>query len=150
MKRLLASIALAAGLVAGIGPAAVAAPTPTLPCPGFKVEYQVTGGGSEHILPGDRITLVSTNTTITLTGPSGTSVTYVINGTNHSQSLPGGGTTVTLTGRNLVLVPKANGHPVGIFLTVGTVSFTLNKNGSERTLFSGQGQVTDVCQLLAP
>jgi hypothetical protein len=150
MKRLLAPIALAAALVAGVGPAAVAAPTPTLRCPDFKVTYEVAGGGSAHILPGDRITLVSTNTTITLTGPSGESVTYVINGSNHSQTLPDGGTEVTLTGRNLVLVPKANGHPVGIFLTVGTVSFVLNENGSERTLFSGEGQVTDVCQQLAP
>jgi len=51
---------------------------------------------------------------------------------------------------NTIIVPQANGHPAGLFFTKGTFSWTLNSDFSERTLFSGNGTVTDVCQLLAP
>lgn len=51
---------------------------------------------------------------------------------------------------NTIIVPEANGHPAGLFLTSGTFSWTLNPDGTERTLFSGTGKVTDVCALLAP
>lgn len=35
-------------------------------------------------------------------------------------------------------------------VTSGTFSWTLHPDGTERTLFSGTGKVTDVCALLAP
>ena len=74
----------------------------------------------------------------------------VITGTVHLTPLPDGGYAVTATGRNTIIVHQANGHPAGLFLTQGTFSWTLNSNFTERTLFSGNGTVADVCQLLAP
>jgi len=155
MKRWLAPIAITAGLVAGAGPAVAAAPTPvdvtfTWPCPGFDATLHATGKGGNINLPGDRVTLTGPGLRVTVTGPTGESVSYVITGATHIQNLHNGGQDVTATGRNVVLVPEANGHPAGLFLTVGTVSWTLNPDGSEKTLFSGQGKVTDVCQLVAP
>jgi hypothetical protein len=158
MKRWLAplTLAVAAGLAAGAGPAVAAAtPTPveftfTSPCPGFDATLHATGKGGTIDLPGDRQTLTGPNLRVTITGPTGTSVSYVITGATHVQNLPDGSQYVTATGRNVLLVPEANGHPAGLFLTIGTVSWTLNPDGSENTLFSGNGTVTDVCQLVAP
>ncbi|WP_284984410.1 hypothetical protein [Arthrobacter sp. efr-133-TYG-118] len=156
MKRWLAPIAIAAGLAAGAGPA-VAAATPTTvdltftyPCPGFNATLHATGKGGTIELPGDRLTFTGPDLRLTVTGPTLKSVAYVITGATHVQILPDGSQYVTATGRNVILVPEANGHPAGLFLTVGTVSWTLNPDGSENTLFSGNGRVTDVCQLVAP
>ncbi|HEX9229331.1 MAG TPA: hypothetical protein VF885_22255 [Arthrobacter sp.] len=157
MKRWLAPIAIAAGLAAaGAGPAVAAAvPTPidvtfTDPCPGFDATLHATGKGGTIVLPGDRLTFTGPNLRVTVTGPTGKSVSYVITGATHVQILPDDGQAVTATGRNLIRVPEANGHDAGLFLTVGTVSWTLNPDGSENTLFSGKGKVTDVCALVAP
>lgn len=167
MKRWLAPIVLAVGLVAGAGPA-VAAPNPNKPtpnptapfslrevlksaCPGFDVRAQLTGKSKLIDLPGDRFIGISPGATITLTGPSGKTVRYVITGSIHIQVLPDGGQEVRATGRNLIIVPDVpNKHPEGLFLTTGNVNYALNKDGSERRLFSGSGKVTDVCALLAP
>lgn len=155
MKRWLAPIAIAAGLVAGAGPAVAAAtPTPldvtfTSPCPGFDATLHATGKGGTITLPGDRVTITGPDLRVTVTGPTGKSVSYVITGATHVQNLADGSQVVTATGRNVVLVPEANGHPAGLFLTVGTVSWTLNPDGSENSVFSGRGKVTDVCQLVA-
>lgn len=159
MKRWLAPIAIAAGLAAGAGPAVAAAtPTPVdvtfnWPCPGIAdpgATLHATGKGGTVVLPGDRLTFTGPDLRLTVTGPTGKSVSYVITGATHVQILPDGSQDVTATGRNVILVPEANGHPAGLFLTVGTVSWTLNPDGSENTLFSGNGRVTDVCQLVAP
>lgn len=96
------------------------------------------------------MTFISPDLRVTVTGPTGKSVNYVITGSTHFQNLPDRGRDVTATGRGVVLVPEANGHAPGLFLTVGTVSWTLNADGSERTSFSGEGRVTDVCQQVAP
>ncbi len=156
MKRWLAPIALVITLAAGAGPAIAAPPTPVDPnqfqiaCPGQKhLDAQLSGKGGLITLPGGRLISISPNQRITLTGPSGTA-TYVITGTIHLTPLADGGYGVTATGRNTIIVPDANGHPPGLFLTQGTFSWTLNSDFSERTLFSGNGTVTDVCQLLAP
>jgi hypothetical protein len=157
MKRWLAPLAIAAGLATGAGPAVAAAATPvpvdvtfTQPCPTFDATLHATGKGGTIVLPGDRLTFTGPNLRVTITGPTGKSVSYVITGATHVQILPDRSQNVTATGRNVILVPEANGHPAGLFLTVGTVSWKLNPDGSENTLFSGKGLVTDVCQLVAP
>lgn len=167
MKRWLAPIAVtvAAVLSAGAG-AAVAAPNPNKPtpnptapfiledvlgsdCPGFPVTAQLSGKSKLIDLPGDRFIGISPGATVTLTGPSGT-VSYVITGSTHIQVLPDGGQEVRSIGRNLIIVPNANGHVEGLFLTTGNVNYALNADGSERRLFSGPGRVTAVCALLGP
>ncbi|WP_166870243.1 MULTISPECIES: hypothetical protein [unclassified Salinibacterium] len=169
MKRWLtpiATVAVALGFAAGASPA-VAAPARPAPvelsfdmtCPTFDpqdpifiIKAQASGKIGIIELPGDRTKVTGPNLRVTLTGPAPTlkTVTYVITGVTHITTLPDGGQDVTATGKNLITVPDANGHPEGVFLTTGTVSWTLNADGSERKLFSGSGQVVDVCQLLAP
>lgn len=158
MKHWLApiTVAVAAVLSAGAGPAlAAATPIPVDPkpfpiaCPTFNLQAQLSGKAGTVTLPGNRLTFTGPNLRITLTGPTGKSVTYVITGATHVKILPDGGLDVTATGRNTIIVPEANGHLAGLFLTTGTMHWTLNPDFSEETLFSGEGTVTDVCKLLA-
>ncbi len=160
MKRWLAPLALAVGLAAGAG-SAVAAPNPPGPvdptafpldCPGFQVTAELTGKAKLINLPGGRQKITAPGQKVTLTGPSGTTVSYVITGTTHIQNLPRGVQEIRSTGRNVITVPRVlgpNGHPEGLFLTTGNVNYAL-QNGKELRLFSGPGKVTDVCALLAP
>ena len=55
---------------------------------------------------------------------------------------------VTSNGKNLLLVPAANGHPAGLFLTTGTVNYVVTSEGTELRTFTGPGQVVDVCKVL--
>jgi hypothetical protein len=154
VKRRVAPLVLAAALLAGAGTAAAAPPEPisgtfTSPCPGFNATLTVTGKTATISLPGGRFKVISPDQKVTITGPSAETVSYVITGVTHVEIQPDGSYAVTATGPNVVLVPKTKSHPAGLFLTTGTVSWTLNPDGSERTLFSSQGgQVTDVCALI--
>lgn len=87
---------------------------------------------------------------LTIANPqTGEAVSYLITGVTHVATQPDDSCAVTATGLNVILVPEANGHDAGLFLTRGTVNWTLNPDGSERTLFISEGgQVTDVCELL--
>ena len=76
MKRTLTSMALAAGLVAGVGPALAAPPQPvdvTLPwpCPDFEATLRVTGRSKLIPLPGGGFILASPNQRVTVTAPNG-------------------------------------------------------------------------------
>ena len=176
MKSWLAplTLALAAGLAAGasVGPA-VAAPTDNLAvpvpvneepfyldCQDFDAKVQLSGKTGELRLPGDRTVFTGPNLRVTLTGPSGKTVSYVITGATHVTTLSDGSFDVTATGSNIIIVPYVpddpattdvvEGHSAGLFFTRGTMSWKLNSDGSEKELFSGKGTVTDVCALLAP
>ena len=157
MKRWLTPIALAAGLAAGVGPA-LAAPNPPTPadatlewpCPNFVAKLDATGFSKFVALPGGRFISASPNLRVKVTAPNGNTATFVITGAYHGEILPDGNLKVTATGRNLLLVPQANGHPAGLFLTTGTVSFVVDPvSGNEVELFSGTGRVLDVCQALS-
>ncbi|BCW75900.1 hypothetical protein [Arthrobacter sp. NicSoilB11] len=154
MKRQAAPFALAAALLAGTGTATAMPPEPIggtfqWPCPTFTADLTVTGksgtislpGGSKAIAPNQRVTIANPET--------GEAVRYLITGVTHVATQPDDSFAVTATGLNVILVPEANGHDAGLFLTRGTVNWTLNPDGSERTLFTSEGgQVTDVCELL--
>lgn len=152
MKHRVAPFALAAALLAGTGTVA-AAPEPidvTLkwPCPNFKATLTVTGKSGVNSLPGDRFKFIAPDQRITITGPGG-ETSYLITGVTHVEVQPDESFDVTATGLNVILVPRTKEHDPGLFLTNGTVTWTLNPDGSERTLFSsGGGQVTDVCALV--
>ncbi|MCO4254605.1 hypothetical protein [Pseudarthrobacter cellobiosi] len=158
ITRALAPAALAAAaLVAPVPPAvAAAAPGPiagsfTVPCPGFKVVLTADGKVGVIDLPGDRAKIIWPGLTVTLTAKSGESITYEgASGVTHIEPASDGGQYVTATGRNIITVPKANGHPLGVYFTIGTVNWTLNADGSERGgMFTGTGTVVDVCAELA-
>lgn len=159
MKRWFPTIALAAGVVAGVGsvlarqqPPAPVSPVPfTWDCPDFVVTLAVTGAAGALELPGGRFIFTSPNLRVTATAPNGNAVSYVITGASHVEVLPDGNWRVTSTGRNLLLVPLVAGqHPSGLFLTIGNVNFVIDPStGTEVETFSGTGRVVDVCQLLA-
>lgn len=154
MKRWLTPIALAAGLAAGVGPALAAPPTPAdasfeWPCPNFVVRVDATGLFKPIVLPGNRYVYAWPNLRVTVTSPNGNSASYVATGASHVETLPNGNTKWTATGRNLLFVPQTLGHPSGLFLTTGNVSFVLDPQGAEVELFSGTGRVLDVCQALS-
>ena len=120
----------------------------TAPCPGFDAELQAAGKIGVINLPGDRQFLTAPDLGVTVTGPGG-SASYVITGVTMIQNLSDGGQFVTATGPNLITVPKANGHPAGLYYTTGTVSWTLDKKGREvGGMFTGSGTVTDVCAVV--
>lgn len=155
--------AAAAGLAA---PATAAPPTPNPTgsfylddpdvfghdCPGFRVLAQLTGKSKEIGLSRDRVIAISPATKITLTGPTGKSVTYNITGTSHVQNLAGGGKEIRATGHNLLLVPEVTEGPAPhgeeIFFTTGNVNYALTAKGEEARLFSGPGKAVAVCELL--
>jgi len=154
VKCALTSIAFAAGLVAGVSPALAAPPQPVeatfpWPCPDFEATLRVTGSSKSIPLPGGGFILASPNQRVTVTAPNGNTATYVITGASHVETLSNGNSLWTSTGRNLLLVPEANGHPSGLFLTLGTVNFIVGPNGEEVALFSGPGRVIDVCAALS-
>jgi len=163
IARTLAPAALAAAaLVAPAQPAfaAPAVPGPVDPkpieavCsgnPDFEVTLTPTGKGGFISLPGGRFITTSPDLRVTVTGPTGKSVTYVATGANRIESASDDGLFITATGRNVITVPEVNGHDAGVYVTSGTVSWTLNSDFSERGgMFTGSGQATNICPLVAP
>ncbi|WP_175637491.1 hypothetical protein [Sinomonas mesophila] len=154
MKRWIAPLAVTAALFAST---AAAAPPQNIdvtfewPCPDFDATLHVTGKSGFISVPGG-FKLIAPDQTVTITGPTGETVSYVITGVTHVEVLSDGSLDVTATGLNVVLVPDVKKkHPAGLFLTTGTVSWTLNPDFSEKTLFTSEGgTVTDVCELIAP
>jgi hypothetical protein len=122
------------------------------PCPQFTedVKLVLTGSVKTIDLPGGRQIGPGPNLRVTATAPNGQTASYVITGATHLTVLKDANGDVTeldyiATGLNLPLVPEANGHPSGLFLTVGTWSFALNPDGTEKTPLSGTGTILDVC-----
>ena len=168
MKNWLTRIAMpvtvaATAALAGIaGPAAAAPPTPNptdhfviqdffgTDCPGFEVTAQLTGKSKEISQGNGGVIAISPGMTITLSA-NGKTLTYLITGTTHTQTLADGSKEVVSVGKNLLIVPKVKGqHEEGLYYTTGNVNYALTPTGGEGRLFSGPGQVVDVCALLAP
>jgi hypothetical protein len=158
IARTLAPAVLAATALVAPASAAVATAVPgpiagsfTLSCPGFKVLLTADGKVGVIALPGDREKIIWPGFSVTVSDKSGESVTYNgAAGVTHIQYLDDGSQFVTATGPNLITVPRANGHPVGVYFTTGTVSWTLDAKGREvGGMFSGSGTVTDICAELA-
>jgi hypothetical protein len=159
MKRMLVLAAVLLGLVVGAGPVAAAPVQPVAfdftTDPGdvcaFPVHVVATGKGKEIDLPGDRTILPAPGLKVTFTNTTtGKSVSYVITGATHNQTLANGDVVSTVTGRNTLINSRRFQQSVrpGIFLVVGTFRFELDAAGNEVHVFSGTGQVTDVCALL--
>lgn len=156
MTHCLALSGLVLGSVVAAAQPATAAAVPgpidvsfPVSCPGFDATLSAQGKLGIVDLPGGRQFITGPNLKATVTGPGG-SVSYVITGLTKVQNLSDGGQFVTATGANLITVPAANGHPAGLYFTRGTVSWTLNADGSERGgMFTGKGTVADVCAAVA-
>ena len=158
MSRTLVPAALAAAALIAPAQSGVAAANPEpiegsfpVPCPGFRIVLTADGKVGVVDLPGGRQKIIWPGLSITATAKSGESMTYEgASGVTHTETLADGGQYVTATGRNLITVPRANGHPVGVYFTIGTVSWTLDRDGKEvGGMFTGTATVTDVCAALA-
>lgn len=157
ITRSLALSALAAtAVVAPAQPAAAAATPQPLAvsyyekCPGFKVLVTADGKVGVLELPGGRTKIIWPGLSVTLSAKSESLTFEGASGVTHIESLPDGGQYFTATGRNMITVPRANGHDLGLYVTIGTVNWTLNADGTERGgMFTGSGTVVDVCTELA-
>lgn len=118
-------------------------------CPNFRATLYPTGASNTITFSSGRQIVSSPNLRVTVTAPNGNSASYVITGVSRYEPLPDTNIKVTSTGRNLLLVPAANGHDSGLFLTIGNVNYILDSTGMEEVqTFSGTGTVVDVCRLL--
>ncbi|MFI7483078.1 hypothetical protein ACH9EU_11790 [Kocuria sp. M1R5S2] len=122
--------------------------------PDFTLWIEYSGKYKEISLPdGDVIvTFPKTKATVTNMTDESKSEQYVITGTSRIEFLPGGATEWVLRGSNLVIVPETFGpgaHEAGLFFTRGNINFALDAAGNEERLFSGSGNVIDVCEALA-
>jgi hypothetical protein len=117
----------------------------------FPVFVDVAGKSKEIGAPGDNSILIAPGLKATFTNTiTGKSVTYVITGATHNQTLANGNVVSTVTGRNAIVNSIEFNQTVrpGIFLVEGTFRFELNGQIEVR-VFSGTGKVTDVCAVLA-
>ena len=174
MKKIFAVVGVLLGLVVGTGPVTAAPPPAPRPGPpvladdkgffpaatpdggfcAFQVDYVLTGKSKTIVTPGGR-TITSPGQKITLSNGS-KSVSYIITGVRREVDTlgPTGDKRieVTLTGRNIVF-NSVDSQRQGLFLLVGDFNYALNNLGgnqfSESRPFSGAGQVTDICEVLA-
>lgn len=159
MKKLLVLCVLFLAFIAG--------PSPATAAPGgeiifnetfkakelckFPVQLVVTGKSNFVDLPGDRFFVGSPGQVLTVTNlDTGEQVTYLITGTTHATVQADGTTVFKVTGLNVVFNPReVKSEKTGIFLLEGNFTFALKSNGTEASVFSGIGDVTDVCAELA-
>ncbi|MEV8000978.1 hypothetical protein [Pseudarthrobacter oxydans] len=111
----------------------------------------VTGKSKLIELPGDRVFIASPGQEVTITNlKTGEEATFLITGSTHAELQADGTTEVKVTGLNVVLnAREAKSEKPGIFLLEGNFTFALKEDGSEERVFSGTGEVTDICALLA-
>ena len=159
MKKLFVLCAFFFAMVAGASPATAAPSGDVLLDVTFKanevckypIELVVTGQSKFIDLPSDRYIVASPGQVVTVTNlKTGESATFLITGTTHAQVQADGTTEVTVTGLNVVLnAREAKSDEPGLFLLEGNFNFALNADGTEARVFSGTGDVTDICALLA-
>ena len=117
----------------------------------YPVQLVVTGKSKLIELPGDRVFIASPGQEVTITNlKTGEEATFLITGSTHAELQADGTTEVKVTGLNVVLnAREAKSEKPGIFLLEGNFTFALKEDGSEERVFSGTGEVTDICALLA-
>jgi hypothetical protein len=112
----------------------------------FAVEIFLTGKTKTIDLPGDRLIITSPGLSATLTNldkPSN-QVTLNITGAFHQTTQQDGSVVTVSTGRSLLFDPVA-----GFVLAIGRFSFVFDANGTLIQPLEGQGQLIDVCALIA-
>lgn len=111
----------------------------------FPVRYEFSGKAKTIELPGDRFIFTSPGLTATLTNlDNGNQETVTITGAFHQTTLENGDVRTVATGRNLLGDPEA-----GFVVAVGRFSYVFDAQGNFVQPLTGQGQLIDVCELLA-
>jgi hypothetical protein len=112
----------------------------------FPVRLEYSGKAKTLQLPGERFIFTSPELTATLTNvATGDQETVVITGAFHQTTLENGDVVTQATGRNLLGDPKA-----GFVVAVGNFSYVFDAEGNLTQPLAGDGQLIDVCELLAP
>jgi hypothetical protein len=114
--------------------------------PDFVVHVELRGKGKTIELPGEREILTSPGLKATLTNvETEKQVTLTITGATHQTTRANGDVESVVTGNNIVVDPRTN-----LFvLTRGRFTFVLDEEGNVIQELSGDGQVTDICELLS-
>jgi hypothetical protein len=111
----------------------------------FPVRLEYSGKAKTLQLPGRRFIFTSPELTATLTNlGSGKQETVVITGAFHQTTLENGNVVTEATGRNLLGDPEA-----GFVVAVGNFSYVFDAEGKLVQPLTGDGQLIDVCELLA-
>jgi hypothetical protein len=137
------------GMASAQGPPAdVDASFPIENC-GFTILVELSGKGKTIEAPGNRTILTSPGLTATLTNPAnGKQETINITGALRKTALENGDTVTVATGRNALLDPTVPGL-VGLFLTIGRLSWVVDQEGKIVQPLQGPGKQIDLCALLA-
>jgi hypothetical protein len=112
---------------------------------------ELSGKSKTIELPGGRTIITSPGLTATMTNlGNGNQETLVITGAFHQRALENGDVETVATGRNALLDPTVPGL-VGLFLTIGRVSWVVDKDGNLVQPLEGPGwqKRIDVCELMA-
>jgi hypothetical protein len=120
---------------------------------GFPVQVTLEGRSKQLVLPGDRIIVTGANGSLTLTNlTSGRTERLVGGGTFQRTTLPNGNFEDVLTGRSVVAFDNSFAHPFAnslLFIT-GRYSLVIDPaTGAIVEPFHGNGQIIDLCDLLA-
>ena len=118
---------------------------------GFTILVELSGKSKTIELPGGRTITTSPGLTATQTNlGNGNQETLVITGAFHQKTLENGDVETVATGRNVLLDPTVPGL-VGVFLTIGRVSWVVDQDGNLVQPPQGPGwqKRIDVCDLLA-
>jgi hypothetical protein len=111
----------------------------------FPILLEYSGKASTLELPDGRFTFTSPKLTATLTNlETGEQVTLTITGAFHQTTLENGDVVTVVTGSNLLGDPEA-----GFVLAKGTFSYVFSEKGKLVQPLEGEGQLTDVCELLS-
>jgi hypothetical protein len=115
----------------------------------FPLQLEVSGKGKTITQPDGSRILTSPGLDVTATNPqNGEQARFSITGTFFETTAENGDVTTVITGRNLLFDPDA-----GIVLLSGNFSFVFDAEGNLIKSFedppAGNGQVIDVCALLA-
>lgn len=111
----------------------------------FDVEFQLSGKAATIELGGGQSITIFPGFAVTMTnGNTGTQITISATGSFHNTVLANGNTEIVYTGRNLILDPEA-----GFVLAIGTFRAVYDPTGEVVEPLSGNGQLIDVCELLA-
>ena len=142
--------------VNGVAPGDISGPVPPEFFPGtcdFPLQLELSGKAKTIVLPDGGVVGVTSigtspglDVTITNVDTPENQATFNITGAFHNSDntpKPGQVTTVS-TGRSLLFDPEA-----GTVLAIGNFTFVLNSDGTVAKPLEGEGQLIDVCALLA-
>jgi hypothetical protein len=117
-----------------------------VPFCGFPVEVVLSGKAKTIELPGGRMIITAPGLTVTLTNPAnGNQETLNITGALHQRTLENGNVEIVSTGRSALFEPVVP----GLVLIIGRFSYVLDAAGNLVQPLQGNGQLIDVCELLA-